>query len=201
LNGQRKYHHGNLKEAFLEAAREVLEADGLTGLSLRKTAEKIGVSHTAPKNHFGSMSGLLTALVTQGYAELADYMVADETAGADRCARRGTALAGYVDFAMANPALYELMFARDRLVNDDPDLMRAVGACFSILADVAKDLGWHTGTSEVVTGKSQIALWSFVHGYAQLITAGRFKKDNMKNLSVLDILPAISAKIAPDTPE
>jgi hypothetical protein len=66
---------------------------------------------------------------------------------------------------------------------------------------VAKDLGWHTGTSEVVTGKSQIALWSFVHGYAQLITAGRFKKDNMKNLSVLDILPAISAKIAPDTPE
>lgn len=42
-----------------------------------------------------------------------------------------------------------------------------------------------------MTGKGQFALWSFVHGYAQLIVAGRFKKDNVKGLSILDLLPTI----------
>lgn len=191
MTAQRKYHHGNLKEAFLEAARDLLERDGLAGLSLRKCAEKVGVSHTAPKNHFGNMAGLLTAIVTRGYAELAEMMAAEAGDGADRDRRRKEALVGYVKFAEQNPALYELMFSRDRLVNDDPDLMREVGACFVILADISEDLGWHEGTADERAGKGQVALWSFVHGYAQLVTAGRFKKDNMKGLSILDVLPAI----------
>ena len=48
MDAARKYHHGNLKEAFLKAARDLLERDGLGGLSLRKCAEKVGVSHAAP---------------------------------------------------------------------------------------------------------------------------------------------------------
>ena len=83
------------------------------------------------------------------------------------------------------------MFSRDRLVNDDPDLMREVGACFVVLSDISVGLGWHAGTVDVKTSKGQVALWSLVHGYAQLVTAGRFKKDNIKDLSILDILPTI----------
>lgn len=187
----RKYHHGNLKHAFVVAARELLEVDGLVGVSLRKCAERVGVSHTAPKNHFGNMAGLLTAIVTQGYAELAHMMTDGVSDDADRDLRRNTALVGYVNFAEAHPALYDLMFSRDRLVNDDPDLMREVGACFVILADISVGLGWHEGSVDVQNGKCQVALWSLVHGYAQLVTAGRFKKDNMKGLSILDILPTI----------
>ena len=191
ITEERKYHHGNLKEAFIEAARDLLESDGLIGLSLRKCAERVGVSHTAPKNHFGSMAGLLTAIVVRGYAELAETMVAELPAGATRDQRRETALLGYINFAQHNPVLYELMFSRDRLVNDDPALLQEIRACFIILADISEDLGWHTGTADEMTGKGQVALWSFVHGYAQLIVAGRFKKDNMKGLSILDILPTI----------
>ena len=191
ITKQRKYHHGNLKEAFIEAARDLLKSDGLAGLSLRKCAERVGVSHTAPKNHFGNMAGLLTAIVVRGYAELAEMMVAELPDGATRDQRRQAALLGYISFAQHNPALYELMFSRDRLVNDDPALMQEVRACFIILADISKDLGWHTGTAHEMTGKGQIALWSFVHGYAQLIVAGRLKKENMKGLSILDILPTI----------
>ena len=188
---KRKYHHGNLKEAFIEAARDLLESDGLVGLSLRKCAERVGVSHTAPKNHFGNMAGLLTAIVVRGYAELAEMMVADLPDGATREQRREAALLGYISFAQHNPALYELMFSRDRLVNDDPALMQEIRACFVTLADISEELGWHAGTADEMTGKGQIALWSFVHGYAQLIIAGRLKKDNMKGLSILDILPTI----------
>ncbi|MDA7423903.1 TetR/AcrR family transcriptional regulator [Thalassococcus lentus] len=191
MEAERSYHHGNLREAFLDAARRLLERDGLTGLSLRKCAEVVGVSHTAPKNHFGNMAGLLTAIVTQGYSELAQMMTADLPADADRDRRRKTALLGYIAFAEQNPSLYELMFSRDRFVNDDPDLMRQVGACFVVLADISTGLGWHQGTVDEMNGKGQVALWSLVHGYAQLVTAGRFKKDNMKGLSILDILPAL----------
>lgn len=194
MTAERKYHHGNLKEEVLEAARDLLERDGLVGLSLRKCAEKVGVSHTAPKNHFGNMAGLLTAIVTRGYAELAKSMTEELDDSADRDQWREKALVGYVDFTERNPALYELMFSRDRLVNDDLDLMQEVRACFVILAHISEDLGWHGGTADEVSGKGQVALWSFVHGYAQLVTAGRFKKDNMKGLSILDVVPAIRSK-------
>lgn len=194
MTAERKYHHGNLRETFLMAARDLIESEGLAGLSLRKCAEKVGVSHTAPKNHFGNMAGLLTAIVTGGYAELAEMMVAQVKDDADRDGRRETALVGYVDFAERNPALYDLMFSRDRLVNDDPDLMREVRACFVILSDISSDLGWHIGSIDEQNGKGQVALWSLVHGYAQLVTTGRFKKENMKGLSILDILPTIGSQ-------
>ena len=192
VTAERKYHHGNLRQDFLRAARTLLEREGLAGLSLRKCAEQVGVSHTAPKNHFGNMAGLLTAIVTSGYAELAKMMTAKAEQTADRSKRREAALLGYVDFAEGNPALYGLMFSPDRLVNDDPGLMAQVRACFVVLADISEDLGWHTGSIDQMNGKGQIALWSLVHGYAQLLTSGRFKKDNMQGLSILDVLPAIS---------
>lgn len=87
------------------------------------------------------------------------------------------------------------MFSRDRLVNDDPDLRREIGNCFAILADISVGLGWHAGTLDERNGKGQVALWSLVHGYAQLVAAERFKKDNMKNLSILDILPNITPNL------
>ena len=105
--------------------------------------------------------------------------------------RRDQALLGYVDFAQANPALYDLMFSRDRLVQDDPDLLQQIRACFVILADCSAEHGWHHGSLEDKARKRQVAIWSLIHGYAQLVTAGRFKKDNMKGLSILDILPII----------
>jgi AcrR family transcriptional regulator len=71
---EKTYHHGNLKDALVKASLDILHKDGLAGLSLRKCAERVGVSHTAPKNHFGNMAGLLTALASAGYAMLADYM-------------------------------------------------------------------------------------------------------------------------------
>lgn len=78
--------------------------------------------------------------------------------------------------------------------NDDAYLPREIRACFSRLADGSVDLGWHTGDEEEKNGKTQVALWSIVHGYSQLVTAERFKKDNMKALSILDILPKIESE-------
>ena len=186
---KQSYHHGNLREALLNVACELLEKDGLAKLSLRKCAEKVGVSHTAFKNHFSNIAGLLTAIVTCGYSKLAKMMTTNINDESSREHRRQEALTGYIKFADFNPALYELMFSRDRFINDDPILLTEIGKCFNILVDVSEELNWHKGSSKEVSGKSQVALWSFVHGYAQLVTAKRFKKKHMQGLSIMDILP------------
>ena len=61
------YHHGSLREALLQAAERILERDGIQGLTLRAAAREAGVSHAAPKNHFGDMTGLLSDLAAVGF--------------------------------------------------------------------------------------------------------------------------------------
>lgn len=187
------YHHGNLRDALLAAARRLLETEGHSDLSLRKCAVAVGVSATAPQNHFANKAALLTALAALGYAELETYMRRSINEATDRDARREAALLGYVAFAQDSPALYELMFARDRVSSNDPKLMQNVGACFVILADIAKDFGQFAGEIAEVDAKQQMFLWSLVHGHAQLLTANRFKKDDMLEMSILDIIPDLRA--------
>src|SRR5258708_18146433 len=70
----RPYHHGSLPDALLQAAEIVLRRDGLRGLTLRAIAREAGVSHTAPKHHFGDMAGVLSELSATGHPRLAAEM-------------------------------------------------------------------------------------------------------------------------------
>ena len=64
------YHHGDLRNALLEAARTILEEEGLAALSLRAVARRAGVSHAAPYRHFANHEALLVELATEGFIEL-----------------------------------------------------------------------------------------------------------------------------------
>src|SRR6201984_3453909 len=70
------YHHGSLREAMLRAAESILERDGIGGLTLRAAARQAGVSHAAPKNHFGDVMGLLSDLAAVGFARFRATMEA-----------------------------------------------------------------------------------------------------------------------------
>jgi len=70
------YHHGSLREAMLRAAESILERDGIGGLTLRAAAREAGVSHAAPKNHFGDVMGLLSDLAAVGFARFQATMKA-----------------------------------------------------------------------------------------------------------------------------
>src|SRR5215468_9252586 len=71
------YHHGSLPEAMLAAAERILERDGIAGLTLRAAAREAGVSHAAPKNHFGDICGLLSELAALGFARFGAALVAN----------------------------------------------------------------------------------------------------------------------------
>ena len=68
---KRSYHHGDLPVTLLEAAEQVLVRDGIAGVGLRAIAREAGVSHTAPKHHFGDLANLLSELAARGYQRLA----------------------------------------------------------------------------------------------------------------------------------
>jgi AcrR family transcriptional regulator len=171
------YHHGSLREALLQAAERILERDGIQGLTLRAAAREAGVSHAAPKNHFGDLTGLLSELAAVGFGRFVAAMQADVRDG-DTPDRRMTAIGrGYVAFARAHPGQFLLMFRGERLDFNRPALRSAVEAASRVLSGT---VGARRGepveaTLTIDQAASIIAAWSLVHGFAMLLLDGRLK--------------------------
>ncbi|MBF9034109.1 TetR family transcriptional regulator [Rhodobacterales bacterium HKCCE2091] len=183
---KRKYHHGDLRTALVVAGLEILETEGLTGLSLRAVAARVGVSHTAPKNHFAGFRGLCTAIATEGFWRQSKAMRDDVGHAATGRDRLRAAISGYVRFALRSPALFELMFSTTLCDPEDPALAEAAGASRRILSGVADGLDRREGTES-----GCMMLWSLAHGYATLALARQFETgaDGSPVVDVLSILP------------
>jgi AcrR family transcriptional regulator len=121
------HHHGNLRAALLSAAREIIAESGVEGLSLREAARRAGVSHAAPKHHFGNLAGLLAALAVEGFDLLGSEMDRQiETAGGHFCAvkRLNAVGLGYVAFAARYPEHFRIMF-KGKFKLDGPEGQKA----------------------------------------------------------------------------
>lgn len=171
------YHHGNLREALIEAARATLAAEGLEGLSLRKVAERAEVSATALYSHFKDKRELLALLATQGFEQLSCSMQTAALAYADKeqasqMNLSGLAL-GYTSFALENPALFRLMFGRE--VGDlleFPALVEAGAKSYAMMADCVAQQVRASGSS-TSPAIAATAAWSAVHGLSTLLNDGR----------------------------
>jgi AcrR family transcriptional regulator len=172
----RPYHHGDLKQALVEAGIALLEEGGLQALTLRAAAARVGVSHAAPKNHFGSLNGLVTAIAAEGFRRHAAFMREGLPADAPPKARLHAAMRGYVRFATEHPHLFELMFSPSYPDFADPALQERAGASYAILREIAEGLDWDKGRTEDGQIKTEMMLWSLVHGYAILSLSGQFSR-------------------------
>jgi AcrR family transcriptional regulator len=173
------YHHGNLREALLVSAHRILVADGVGGLSLRKVAKHTGVSATALYSHFKDKRELLAVLASEGFEQLSASMLA--AAGKPAADKRDAGLdlsglaLGYVSFATANDALFQLMFGREvGNLMDYPFLVESGSRCYALMAQSVagqlKDRGSPDNPAVAAT-----AAWSMVHGLATLINDGRIE--------------------------
>jgi AcrR family transcriptional regulator len=188
----RPYHHGNLRRTLVAEGLALLEEVGQDGLSLRAIAARAGVSHAAPKNHFGQLRGLLTAIAAEGFRRHVAYMRAGMKPRQGRRARLQAALQGYVRFAQDQPHLFGLMFSSAQCDLTDPELGAAAAESYGVLREIAQDLDWDKAGRADGTLRSEMMLWSFVHGYATLALAGLFQEDGQTGapcLGVLDVLP------------
>lgn len=183
--GKKHYHHGSLRDAILASSTRILARDGIAGLTLRAAAREAGVSHAAPKNHFGDLTGLLSELAASGMVQLRAEMLAASTQCIAPAARLSAIGASYVRFAVANPAFFLLMFRRERLDMNRPGLCEAAAALLRVLADATRkgeqvETG---GAIDEAQALDMIAAWSQVHGLAMLLIDGRLQP-------IFDRLPA-----------
>lgn len=170
------YHHGDLRNALVKAALELLERDGMDRLSLRALSGAVGVSHGAPTHHFGTLKGLRTALAAIGYQRFTCAMqTACKAAPPDAIDQLRAAGRGYLAFARGQPALFRLMFTAELLACDDPDLQhhaRLARAHLSLIcAPVAAILGL---TDPVARLALEQLVWSHAHGQSHLAIDGQF---------------------------
>jgi AcrR family transcriptional regulator len=169
----RRYHHGNLREALLERAAEVLAARGAAELSLREIARDVGVSHAAPRRHFPDRQALLDALALHGFERLAEELTAAAASrGRTSFRTRVTRLAAaYTRFATADAALLELMFAGKHREVDGPLHEASDRAFVPVLELIAEG----QASGEIIPGpidRPGTVLLASLHGLASLINGG-----------------------------
>ena len=195
---KKNYHHGALKAALINAGLAELEEKGLESLSLRAIAARVGVSHTAPKNHFDGLRGLLTAIATRGFRMHIEEMQRDAKDLPPGQARLSATGNGYLRFALKYPQLYKLMFSNSLRDRSDPDLKSAAWASYDILRNVSHGLDWDKADAAGAPWRTEWMIWSLLHGYAMLLIECEIKRneDGTPIFDMSDLLPAFGYRKA-----
>ena len=173
------YYGGDLRRDLLDAALEVIASEGPSAVSLRSLARRLGVSHAAPANHFADKAALFTAIAVEGFTLLGGAMAgAVAELGPDATAGQRFRAAGraYTGFALAHPAHFAVMWQRDLLHPDDPELAAAGDATFELLLGGVRDVqaeGWAAGADPQAVAW---LAWSVVHGLAALWLGGSLQR-------------------------
>ena len=138
---KRGYHHGNLRQALVEAAIELIAANGPTGFTMAEAAKLADVSAAAPYRHFTGRDELIAEVATQGFelfADLLSYAYADgqpsPLAAFEAVGR------AYLAFARKHPGHYIAMFESGLAPNRTPDLARAADRANRVLIRAAEAL-------------------------------------------------------------
>ncbi|KIC14497.1 TetR/AcrR family transcriptional regulator [Leisingera sp. ANG-Vp] len=141
---KRGYHHGNLRQALVEAALQLIEAKGPTGFTLSEAAKTAGVTPAAVYRHFEGREDLIAEASRQGYVMFADLMqhAYDKYQPSALAAFEATGRA-YLAFARKHPGHYIAMFESGISVNRTPELADAAARARAILERAAADLSQH----------------------------------------------------------
>jgi AcrR family transcriptional regulator len=170
---RRRYHHGDLREALVEGALGILREEGLEALTLRAVARRAGVSQAAPYRHFPDRRALVAAVAERGFNQLQQAMLQRMQESQGRGGLKMVALA-YVQFGLANPAQYRVMFGPEVAITDDLPALRETGR--GVLGFVAEGIRQLQGAGLVGDGdpwKMAVATWATLHGLVMLTLDGQ----------------------------
>jgi AcrR family transcriptional regulator len=169
-----RYHHGDLRRALLQEAARTIAQEGVEGLTLREVGKRLGVSRTALYRHFSDKSALLAAVAREGFQRFRGDLHAAWTA--HEGSRRGFETMGvaYVQFAVAHPAHYRVMFGDYRhLCDKDPELRADATAAFQVLVDALISLQQARLVRRDDPRTLATFIWAVVHGIAMLAIDGQ----------------------------
>jgi len=189
-------HHPDLKEACIQAAREVIAEHGIEGLSLRDVARKLDVSHQAPYRHYPSRDHLLAAIMQRCFEDFASFLdQASKAHVSDALLGMGQA---YMRYAAEHPLEYRLMFGTPwPEPASHPELVRHAVHAFDLLRHhLQQQLQQRADAtqSDMLALLAQAELqalfiWSALHGMASIEQA-----NVMQHLA---LSPGVSAMAEP----
>ena len=141
---KRGYHHGNLRQALIDAALQLIEARGPTGFTLSEAAKQAGVTPAAVYRHFAGREDLIAEAARQGYEIFADLMDYAYQSGQPSALKAFEATGrAYLAFARKYPGHYIAMFESGISVNRTPELAAVANRANGVLEKAANDLSQH----------------------------------------------------------
>ena len=169
----RPYHHGDLRDALVRSAVELLRAEGPDALTLRGVARAAGVSQAAPYRHFADRRALVAAVAEAGFRRMHAAMLEAVQSAPGTQGFKAVAVA-YVRFGHEHPAEYRIMFGPELGHQDDlPELQATSRAVLEFVAEGVRGL---QAAGLVVPGDAGMiaaALWSMLHGLVMLSLDGQ----------------------------
>jgi AcrR family transcriptional regulator len=172
--GPRGYHHGNLKEALLRAALELIAQKGPAGFTFAEAARWAGVSPAAPYRHFRDRDELLASIALRGFNQFEAALARawdggrpDVFVALDRLGR------AYLGFARSEPAYYSAMFEAGIPLATNPELREAGDRAFAVLREAAEKLCAQTpARNRPPALMVALHIWAMSHGVASLFGRG-----------------------------
>ena len=173
---RRSYHHGNLKEALIEAARRFIAERGIGGFTLVDAARLVGVTPAALYRHFRGREALLEELAGRGFAELAARLARALTSRGtplERFTRMGEA---YLAFAEEEPGYYAAIFETRGSQGESPETgPPGRPSPFDLLVE-ALQATFADGFGGVAPKFIALEVWALAHGIATLSAAGHLPR-------------------------
>ena len=164
------YHHGNLREALVAAALELIEARGPTGFTLSEAAKQAGVTPAAVYRHFDGREALIAEAAQQGYEIFADLMEFAYQSGQPSALKAFEATGrAYLAFARKYPGHYIAMFESGVSINHSPELAMIANRANGVLEKAASDLSQHIPEEKRPPASMFSAhIWAMSHGVVEL---------------------------------
>ena len=183
------YHHGDLRNVLIKTGREMLEADGLRGFSLRALARNAQVSHAAPVHHFKTLDAFYADCRTDGFRELSDALETAKATASGPPVQVLTRMAmAYLDFGNRCPVMLRMMFDKDTAPprTDDPD-SQSRRAYLLLENAVGETLSGAPHDPRLFDIRIN-AVWSLIHGFVILQNEDQICRRSDPPISTEDML-------------
>ena len=172
---KRGYHHGNLRQALIDATLKLIEAQGPQGFTLSDAAKSAGVTPAAVYRHFAGRDDLIAEVARQGFGIFADLMEHAYNGGKPSALAAFEATGrAYLAFARKFPGHYVAMFEAGVSMNASPELARAGARAWGVLEKAAGVLSQHMPPGRRPPASMVSAhIWALSHGVVELFARGQ----------------------------
>ena len=172
--GRRSYHHGNLREALVDAALDLIAEKGPAGFTFAEAARQAGVSPAAPYRHFRDRDALMADVARRGFERFEKELAAAWDEGRPTLRQAFERIGkGYLAFARNEPAYFSAMFESGVPISEHRELQEAGDRAFAVLRGACEALvAAMPAAKRPPSMMMALHIWSLSHGIASLFARG-----------------------------